>query len=141
MYLGRQQLGTWLDVYLPCVNASRTPTMPDAVPTIKITRDSDSAVVYNGLMPVVEKTGSTLGLFCARLLLGSGFSVGLHSVRLVYVRSGLAVIEDRKFEIMPAGNSAGQALSMYYFHHPSAEHVVYQLESGEILRGKNPRIN
>jgi len=141
MFLGRQQLGTWLDVYLNCVDASRTPTLPDAVPTIKIRRSSDNAVVYTGLMPIVEKAGVAIGLFCSRLLLGIGFSVGTHSVEMVYLVSGQAFIVSRTLEIMAGGDPKGQVLAMIYLHNPSADHIVFQVESGLLLKGKNPKVN
>lgn len=141
MYLGRQQLGTWLDVYLNCVNASRTPTLPDAVPTIRIRRCSDNAVVYTGLMPIVEKEGSAIGLFCSRLLLGIGFSVGTHTVTMFYVSGGQRFEVSKTFEIMAAGDPKGQVLAMIYLHNPSADYIVYQVESGLLMKGKNPKVN
>lgn len=140
MYLGRQQLGTWLDSYLQVVNANKTPLMPDAVPTIKIRRASDNAVVYSGLMPVVDKVAN-VGLFCSRLFLGSGYSVGYHDVEMFYVAGGAGFTVIRNFEVMPAGDAKGQVLSMAYCHFPQAEFVVYQTEAGLILRGKSPRLN
>ena len=141
MYLGRNQLGTWLDVYLPCVNADRTPLMPDAVPTIKIRRASDGVVVYTDIMGVVEKSGSPIGLFCSRLLLSSGFAVGLHDVTMVYVAGGVTFTELRTFEIMQGGHQRGQVLSMIFAHFPQHDDVVYQCESGVILKGKSPKLS
>lgn len=139
MYLGKQQLGTWLDCYLQCKNATGTPLMPSAVPTIKIT-DSLGVTVLNQKMPLVDKV-SQVGLFCSRIFLGLGFSVGSNSIRMVYTVSGQTFIVDRTFEICAAGDSRGQVLSMIYAHFPQADYVVFSTERGEISRGKNPRIS
>lgn len=137
MYLGRQQLGTWIDIYLQCRDSAKTPTMPDAVPTIRI-RDSLGVLVHSGLMPIVERDRA---LFCTRLLLGAGFAVGTQTVEMAYLIAGATKIDSRTFEISPAGNPTGQVLGMTYFHHPSADSIVYQVESGSILRGKNPKVS
>jgi hypothetical protein len=140
MYLGRFQLGVWLDVYLQCTNASRTPKMPDAVPKIKIRFAGTGNVEYTSLMPIVDKS-INIGLFCSRVFLGQGFSVGMHSVEMTYSVAGSPFVERRVFEISPAGDPKGQVLSSYYLHEPQADFVVYQVESGLILTGKNPMVN
>ena len=139
MYLGRFQLGVWLDAYLQCRTSSRLPVMPSYVPQIRILRASDGTAVYNGLMPVVDKT-SNIGLFCSRLFLGIGFSVGMHSVSMKYFASQPFIVE-RTFEIIGAGDPKGNVLAMSYLHTPAADHIVYQTEAGLIIRGKNPRVN
>ena len=59
---------------------------------------------------------------------------------MIYLLSGNMRLAVRGFEVMAAGNGQGQVLSTYYFHTPSAERLVYQVESGALLTGKNPRV-
>lgn len=138
MYLGRQQLGTYLDVFLQVKDASRAPLMPDGVPSIKVLKGI--TVVHNGLMPILDKT-NRIGLFHSIIFLGGVFSEGTFSVRMGYSVSGVPFIESRSFEVVPAGNALGQVLGMYYLHSPQADFVVYSVESGSILKGKNPRLS
>lgn len=140
MWLGRQQLGTWIDVYLQVTSTAFTPTMPDYVPTIKVRR-SDGTVVYSGLMPIVDKTDDRLGLFASRVFLGSGMSAGAHTIEMNYKAGTKFGVESRTFDIIAGGHSRGQVLAMHYLHQPQADFVVYQVESGLILRGKNPRVS
>ena len=137
-YLGRMQLGTYLDIYWQ-IRSSGMPTLPDAVPTIKITKSSNGAVEYSGLMPVADKN-VTPGLFCSRLFLGSGFSNGTHSVTTFALVGGNQKIDVRTFEIIPGGNQLGQVVNMTYYHNPAADHLIYQVESGRLMRGKNPSL-
>lgn len=137
MYLGRQQLGTYLDVSLVCTNTVRTPTMPTYVPRIKIRRSSDDSVVYSDGMPIVDRS---LGLFVARVFLGSGFSAGQHTVQMDYLVGSRVGLETRVFEIMAGGGARGQVLGMAYFHQPQADAIVWQVESGLLLRGRNPKL-
>lgn len=137
MYLSRQQLGTYLDVFLQVTDAASTPIMPDGVPSIKILKGS--VVVHKGLMPILDKTNQ-IGLFKSTIFLGGEFSVGTFSVRMGYAVGGTPFLQTRSFEVMPAGNPLGQVLGMYYLHVPQCDFVVYSVESGSILRGKNPHL-
>lgn len=137
MHLGRQQLGTYLDVYLQVKDASLVPSMPDGVPSLKILKGATA--IYQGLMPILDKV-NRIGLFHSTIFLGGTFSAGTFSVRMGYSVNGASFIETRSFEVVPAGNSQGQVLGMYYLHSPQADFVVYSVESGAILRGKNPHL-
>lgn len=139
MWLGRQQLGTWLDVYLQASDSSGEPAMPVACPQIKIRRSSDNAIVLNSLMPILDKTVQ-VGLFVSRVFLGTSFAVGYHTIELQYTNDSNLMTETRTFEVMAGGDPRGCVLGMVYFHKPQADFLVYQVESGLILKGKNPRI-
>ena len=137
MYLGRQQLGTHLDVFLQTLDEDGVGTMPDAVPLMKVWLGSTLALAAE--MPIIDKT-IMVGLFRYPLFLGLGFTVGHYSIGLHYVVNGLSVNETRTFEVLPAGDQRGQVLSMYWLHRPENDQVIMQMESGIILRGKNPKI-
>jgi len=138
MYLGRFQRGTWVTIWLQCVNTSGAPAMPDTVPTIRVWQGS--TVLVNKEIPVEDKSVQT-GLFRYPLFLGESFSdTGTIQVQLFYVRSGDGVTSNRTIEVAPGGNPAGQVLSMAYVHQPHANYIVYQTEDGRIRFGKNPRV-
>jgi hypothetical protein len=138
MYIGRYQLGKWIDIYLQVMNGTLSPLLPDAVPAIKIF--GPAGIVLNAKMPIVDKIVSP-GLFCSRILLGNPFSTGQHAVEMFYLLSGSPRIVTRNFDIIPAGNPLGQVVGMHYFHQPQGEFVIFQVESGRLLKGKNPRVN
>lgn len=138
IYLGRQQLGTYIDVYWQIL-VSGVPTLPDMVPRIKITQSSDGAVKYTGLMPIVDKE-ITPGLFCTRLLLGTGFVNGTHAIEMFALVGGNPVLAYRTFEIIPGGSPLGQVIGMNFLHTPSADWIVYQIESGRLMAGKQPSL-
>lgn len=140
MWLGRHQLGTWLDVYLQASDSNGVPAMPNACPQIKIRRSSDEAIVLNSLMPILDRTVQ-VGLFCSRIFLGTAFTTGQHTVELIYKSGAKQDVLTRTFEVIAAGDARGCVLAMEYYHRPQSDFIVYQAESGLILKGKNPRIS
>ena len=122
---------------LQCVNSSGVPTMPDAVPVIKVW--SGSTLIVNKEMPLLDKA-IQIGLFRYSLFAGELFAIGSYTIELFYVRGGVGVVEERRFDLIAGGNTAGQVISMLYYHRPQADYIVYQTEDGRIRRGKNPRV-
>lgn len=139
MWHGSFQLGTYFEVPLQVLDGDRSPVLPDAVPSIEVRRDSDGAVVYSGLMPIIDKDDSP-GMFRLPLFFGSGFAAGGHSFRLSSVVGGSPALTMGTFTIQVGGNPVGQAIGMEYLHKPHADFIVFQAESGVLLKGKNPRI-
>jgi hypothetical protein len=139
VYLGQHQLGTYLDVLLQCRTTAMVASMPEDPPRYKVWRASDGALVTAGEMPLLDKD-IQVGLFKLELFLGDSFATGNHSMELMYSISTDTFIETRTFGIAAGGDTDGQVLAMYYYHRPHADFVVYQVESGLILRGKNPRV-
>lgn len=139
MHLGRHQLGSWLEVYLQVTDANGAPAMPDLPPTIKVRRSSDEALIVNLLMPVLDKSVQ-VGLFCAHLFLGTSFATGQHTIELLYKCSTKQEIETRTFDVIGGGDVRGTVLAMYYYHRPARDFIVYQAESGLLLKGANPRL-
>ncbi len=138
MYLGRFQLGTWLDVWLQTTNASSTPVMPDYVPHMKVW--SSSALVTAEEMPLVDKT-IQVGVFRSQVFLGSSYATGLYEINVFYRSGSKHGMEQHTFEVIAGGDADGQVLGMYFYHRPQADYIVYQVESGQILKGKNPRVS
>ncbi len=138
MYLGRHQLGTYLDVWLQTTDANDSPVMPDQVPHLKLW--SSSSLVTAEEMPLWDKT-IQVGVFRTQLYLSSAYAAGLYEIS-VYYRSGAKYgMEQHTFEVIAGGDADGQVLGMYFYHRPQADYIVYQVESGQILKGKNPRVS
>ncbi len=140
-YLGRFQLGNWVNIVLQCTDIDGSPAMPVDSPHLTIRRSSDGAVVYSKEMPVAEKEGQAIGLFVSRVRLGSDFAVGTHTIQKAFTVGADTFIESNGFDVVQAGNVNGTAIGTYYYRRPNAHHVLYQVESGRILRGSNPRID
>ena len=137
-YLGRHQLGTWLDITLQCADLNGVAVMPTYVPVLKVW--SGTALVLNDEMPLIDKT-IQVGLFAYRLFLGEVFAVGSYVYDTTYVYGGAVFLLGGRFDVMAGGHSDGQVLGMHYYHRPHADFIVYQAEAGKILKGKSPRVN
>ena len=138
MYLGRHQLGTWLDITLQCLDLNGIAVMPTYVPVLKVW--SASALVLNQEMPLVDKQ-IQVGLFCYHLFLGDVFAEGPYSYDTVYIHGGAVFMNTGRFDVIAGGNVDGQTLSVHYYHRPHADFIVSQVESGKLLKGKSPRVN
>ncbi len=141
MFLGRRQLGEWLDISLQCQDGNKTPSLPVDAPVCTIRRGSDGVSVYNREMPIVEKEGVANGLFMAKVFLGTGFVAGSYTVQMAFTVGSFTDIQFRGFKIVAAGNPNGQLIGMAYFRRPNRASILYQVEAGRILRGSNPKIN
>lgn len=137
MWLGRQQLGSVLDIYLQCVDSADTPSIPTNPPQLKVR--SGTTLVMHAEMPVIEKNVRT-GRFCYPLRLGGQFAAGQYNFTCFYKVSTFHGFLNGTFEIIAGGNAAGQALNMYFFDRPHADFVVYGSEFGAIFRGRNPTV-
>ena len=138
MWLGKVQLGTYLDFYLQCTDADEVKSMPVYVPFLKVW--IASSLIHAAEMPLLDKT-SQVGLFATHLFLGNEFDVGYGTAEMYYQVGGKFGIETRTFEIVPGGHVDGQVLGMFFYQKPAAEFVVYQTEAGTLRKGKNPRVS
>ncbi len=136
MYLGAAQLGERFPIGAFCDSAfaGGAAVSPASAPTITVWNDAGS-VVYQGAIPPVDLTAGQ-GLFSRTLHLGPAFSVGRHAVKVDYgTRSAIA-----HFEILPGGSTDGAVIAIAYVDRPHARFVVQQLDSGRIVRGREPRV-
>ena len=140
IYLGRYQVGKYLNVFVQTLDAGGEPSMPDTTPWLKIFAPDNSVILATGV-PVVDKKQDVF-LFRACIFLGNplSFSAGQHSFTVSYLTGGTAKTVTGLFEIIPGGDPDGCILSQYYLHSPAADHIVYQTEAGSIKKGKNPRV-
>ena len=138
MWRGRYQLGEDAVLSLLTVNASGTPTWPDAAPIVQVW-DETGVQVYSGSVPVTDRYGVT-GLFQAKVFLGGPFAVGRYRADFTYLLSGDAFTSSQTFEVVAGGDAAGAVQSLTWFHQPHGEFVVQQLSGGSVQRGRNPRV-
>lgn len=112
--------------------------MPSVPPLMRV-RDSSNAIVMSKPIPLLDKS-IQIGLFAYHILLDDTFSVGAYTVDLFYTVGAKNRIESHNFSILPGGHPDGCALGMTWYHRPHADFIVYQVETGRILKGKNPRV-
>ena len=136
-WLGRQQLGSVLDIYLQCVDSADTPSIPTNPPQLKVR--FGTTVVLAAEMPVIEKSVRT-GRFYYPLKLANQFTTGHYNFTCFYKVSTFHGFLNGTFEIIAGGDAGGQVLNMYFFDRPHADFVVYGTEFGSVYRGRNPQV-
>jgi hypothetical protein len=136
-YLGRYQLGQFVPLAVRTVNGSDVAGLPDDAPAALVY--SDSGKVLTQLLPIKDRFAVT-GFFFHRLPLGAAFAAGRHWVLYQWLRSGTHFAESDVFEIGDGGHADGAVLALHHYRRPNAEFVVQQLDSGKLVRGRNPRL-
>lgn len=137
-YLGRYQLGQLVPLSLVTRSADRAPAVPDTAPIAKV-YNSGGTLVATKKMPVVDRDAQT-GLFQYPLFLGPEYATGEYMVDIGYLISASAFAETFTFEVVAGGDSDGEVIAMYFYERPHAEHIVYQVSSGRLKQGRNPRV-
>ena len=90
-------------------------------------------------MPITERYVVT-GLFRHTLFLGRLYSTGFYTVVYTYTISGTPYASSDNFEVVPAGDARGAAVSTYFYDRPEARYIVQGLEQGLIIKGRNPTV-
>lgn len=137
MIRGRYQLGEDVPLALWCRDASGAPSAPNEAPSADIW--SSSAKIRTLYLPAQDRAVVT-GFFSYRLFLNSSYAPGLYRVNYRYRIGSFHVLEQDQFEILPGGDPAGAVIAMFDFEKPDAVFIVQSLDSGRIVRGKNPRL-
>lgn len=137
-YRGRYQIGTHVPLHVLTVNGSNVPSFPTDAPRIEVW-SATAKVVSNKAVPVVDRFGQT-GLFGHRLFLDGRFSAGRYTVYYRYlVGTYQGVVEDT-FEVVAGGDGDGAVIALNYYERPHAVFCVFQLDSGRLVKGRNPRV-
>jgi hypothetical protein len=138
-YLGRFQLGATVPLYLGGRSATGALTLPDAPPQAKIF--TGTTFVESKLMPIEDRYVLT-GWFRATLFLGRLYSTGFYTVVYYYSTGGQTALglESDNFEIVPGGDARGAVIGTYFYDRPEARYIVQGLESGSIIKGRNPTV-
>jgi len=138
MFRGRYQIGQEVPLSVLTVNASRVPSFPTVAPHFEVF-SSSAKLITGKLMPVMDRNGAT-GLFQALLRLDARFSAGRHQAVIHYKVGTYYGQQVLDFDILAGGNASGAVEAMHWLERPHANFVVHQLDSGEIHKGRNPRL-
>ena len=139
MFRGRWQQGDEARVGVQCVDASGLPIAPTSAPTMTVYGAANDPV-YGPVAIPPKNRANTTGFFEHFIRLDGAFPPGVYSVLYEWPITGPAVNEEvDHFVVNPGGDPVGTAISLYYFQAPQADFLVQQLDSGQIIAGKNPR--
>lgn len=141
MYRGRYQLGTEIPLQVLTVNGSNLPSAPTTCPRIEV-RSSTGAVVSDKAIPVMDRYGAEVDatLFAFSLFLDGSFAAGLYTVYYRYLLGTYEGLAVDTFEVVAGGDGDGAVIALHYFDRPHAKYVVMQLDSGRLVKGRNPRV-
>lgn len=138
MYRGRWQLGQEIPLAVLCVDADETPTNPDAAPFLDVYSTS-AKVIAGRRLPLLDRNGQR-AFFQLNLRLDSRFAAGVYQVVYHYtIGSYLGQVHDT-FEVVAGGDADGASIAAYWYERPHADFLVRQLDSGQLVKGKNPRL-
>lgn len=141
MFRGRYQQGQEIPLGVLCVDEDNTPANPTTAPHMDIYLGA-AQVLSGKLLPTLDPgaPGGVTGLFQYNLFLGPFFSVGRHTVVYRYlVGTYLGQVVD-EFEVVAGGDTDGAVIAACWFEKPHAAFVVQQLDSGQLVKGRNPRL-
>ena len=138
MYRGRYMLGDHLPLGVLTVDGSQTPVAPTAAPTLDI-YSSSAKVIANKSLPCIDRYGVT-GVFGMRLFLDARYATGLYCVVYRWTTGSYKGLEIDDFEIIAGGDPDGVPIATHLYHRPDSDFIVQQLDSGRIIKGRNPTI-
>jgi hypothetical protein len=138
MHKGRYTLGSHVPLSVRTTNSGGQPAAPTECPTVSV-YDSSGARVETRLIPVRD-TPAVTGLFAYRLRLGPAYSAGSYTVAYRWRSGDYHGIVTEAFEVTRGGDAEGAVIALHDYKRPHARHVVHQLDSGKLKRGRNPRI-
>ena len=138
MYRGRYQLGQEIPLTVLTVNGSGTPTAPTEAPFYEV-HNTSGKVKSGKFMPVLDRFGVT-GLFQANVRLDTDFSPGRYTVVYRWLAGSFQGVEYSSFEVVAGGDADGAVIAAFWYERPHADFLVQQLDSGKLVRGKNPRL-
>lgn len=135
MDLGRFQLGQNVIFGLATNDASGNPIAPDAAPTATVTYPNGSSA---GPIKLAMNTGPTT--FSIGWFLSADFALGTYTVSYQFRAGSYQGTGSDTFEVIAGGDQGGCIISMYAYDRPEARYVVAQLDSGNLVQGRNPRL-
>lgn len=140
MYRGRKILGDEIYLGVQCVNASGTPTAPDAAPTMHICTSAGVKVLSKQIPP--QDKFSATGWFGYMQPLNSSFATGRYFVRYSWaISSTTYTTQPDTFEIVAGGSSYGQYVSMFYLDRPDGnDFFLGQTDQGSVTVNRGPRV-
>ena len=139
IYLGRFQLGATVHLELPCRDLNKQAALPDLPPQYKVF--NGTTVIEAHAMPIIDRYVVT-GVFRSTLFLGRLYATGQYQVVYYYhnTSTGYYGLQYDNFEIVPGGDVRGAVIGTYFYERPEANYIVQGLESGSIIKGRNPTV-
>lgn len=140
-YLGRYQQGVELPLVLQCVDADGAPEDPLFDPVVSIYRDGEPPVVVQTLPLAADLRGVATGLFRLPVFLNHLYTTaGRYLVVFRWQdQAGGAHSIPGAFMLLPGGSPDGAVLALKYVQRPDARYLIFQCDSGQLVRGRNPR--
>lgn len=121
------------------IDASQTPALPSAAPTLLIY--NGSGVKIKVLMVPPLDTDNVTGLFQYFVALDGDFRTGVYSWRASALVAGAEWVENGMFEIVGGGGQDGAVTSLFFLETPAATHLLYQVDGDDgVLLARNPRM-
>jgi len=135
-YFGEYQLGDLVPLAVQTVNASGTPTLPDAAPLADVF--SASAKVATVKLPVIDLARRLFGL---PLALSSAYAAGGYDVYFRWLLSGTPLGAPGRFEILAGGDAAGTIIGLATYR-PNLERttLLFQTDAGLLGAYREPRV-
>ena len=138
MFRGRYQLGEEIPLGCRTLTAADVPTAPDDCPTMTISTAAGS-IALSRKIPICDRYGVT-GLFLDNVQLNTTFAAGAYIVNYVWVIGGTVLGDTDTFEIVAGGNADGACIASHFFDRPHADFIVQQVDSGQVVYGRNPKV-
>ena len=132
----RHRLGDWLTLSVRTTDAVGTPTLPTDAPTAAIY--SASTRVETVSLPIADRYKVT-AFFKRHIQLDSDYSAGYYQV--VYdwnISGGYHGTKVEHFQVVAGGDADGAVISVEKLERPEAQYLLYKVDSGAILAGRNP---
>jgi hypothetical protein len=141
VFRGFSQLGDRVVITVLATDADGAVSLPAAAPWVSLYHDSDSgAPRFSTQLPPVDPVKSP-GLFARALHLDQRFPTGYYSALAFWLDgSGNARVQRDSFVILPGGHGDGAVIGMYFYTRPHANFLVQHLDSGKLVRGRNPAV-
>lgn len=140
-YLGAYRQGDWITFRVLCTDTSDTPREPDNLPRVRVQDGAGNILVANVAMPFADANGG-VGLCMRRWQLTVPATVTGNSrycsVFYSWRVGGNPRARTDTFELVPGGDAQGNHLSMFYWDRPGQKLLVQHLDSGLVVRSRNP---
>lgn len=133
---GDVQLGAEVPITVQC-KAGVIPTTPDFAPVLSL-YDADGALIERRVMAADNQT-QVPGLFRSQLFLNALYEAGPVTGHIQWQINGAPYGETVWFRILPGGNANGSVVAATFVRRPAGTYIVWEADSGTILRGTNPR--
>lgn len=138
MYLGRYQLGEYIQIPTQTQTSGLEEVAPTAAPTISIYKATDTPILDDAKMAPQDKPTRT-GWFTTNIMLDTAFSEGRYFGTINWAYSGSNYSDQFTFEIVGGGHIQGPYENIDFYERPHADYVVGFSCRGELEFRRNPK--